>query len=238
MSVSDLLWFHAFSRGTVGEVLDALRSGPKVRPKACRTHENEDRLGLARHVYAYVGRTLPDFGDVAFALPLDAFAGGVMSPFDTGALVKHIVPVRDWKDDARRKFLADYTWSTRNRNALLRAYPTTSRANLLAYLDGKRPSHDGPHVVWSGKTVAAIWKNTTSDDPRPWTWEGRIPEALVVAGNISAWSCTPALYEAITAHAETVTERKEKLFLDELLERYRRGGVSVLVTDLRKEQAA
>lgn len=234
--MSNLLWFHAFSRKRLDDVLSALRTGPTVNPQRCRTHENEDDLGLGRHVYAYIGRTLPDFGDVAFALPLNAFSGQ-MSPFDTGGLVAHIAPVCTWQKSERRKYLNEYSWSTSTRATLLRSYPSTTQSKLNDYLDGVPPSGSGPHAFWTGKTVAAIWKNSPSD-PRPWTWEGRSPGTLSVAGGIHAWSCPPALFEEITARSEKAKSQQDMAFFDTLVDRYRRGGVSSLVTSLREEQAA
>lgn len=234
--VSKLLWFHAFNRDTVKEVIDVLRSGPGFNPKpTCRTRLNEARLGLPPHVYAYIGTTVPTFGDAGFAIPLDAF-DGEMSPFDTGGLVDHTPPVSGWDDAEKQKYLADYTWKTRNRRALLAKYPTLMRARVLAYLSGKKPAHDGPHAVWS-KTVAAIWK-TDAAGWQSWTWEGRTPMRMKLSGPVHAWSCTAPIYEKVCEYAESVASGAEQRFLDELLDRYVRGGVSHMVAELREEQAA
>lgn len=231
-----LLWFHAFNRDTVVDVLDVLRTGPGYNPNPnCRTRQNEQALGLEPHAYAYIGRTVPSFGTVAFALPLDAL-DGTMSPFDTGGLVAHTPPVSSWTEEERRKFLADYSWTTRNRKTLLEKYPTTARAKLRAYLEGKRPSHEGPHALWS-RTVATIWKNDSAEW-RQWTWEGRCAKKMTLSQEVHAWSCSAPLYERICEHAEGVTNRKEQAFLDSLLSRYVRGGVSLMVASLRDEQAA
>lgn len=221
----------------MADVLEVLRTGPGFKPDPkCRTRRNEEALGLEPHAYAYIGRTVPSFGMVAFALPLDGL-DGVMSPFDTGGLVEHTPPVSDWSEEERRKFLAAYTWATRNRKAPLEKYPTAARAKILAYLDGRKPPHEGPHLLWPTKAVATIWRTDAAGWPA-WTWEGRCPKKMKLTREVHAWSCTAPLYERICEHAETVTDRKEQRFLDDLLVKYVRGGVSQMVVNLREEQAA
>lgn len=97
------LWFHAFDRPAIPETIDVLRNGPSFHPSpTCTTRVNEGILAIAPpHVYAYLGRPVELFGHTAVSLPIDALTGTV-SPFDTGGLVGHIAPVKDWTQDARR----------------------------------------------------------------------------------------------------------------------------------------
>jgi len=188
------------------DVIDVLRRGPGHNPDpGCRTRRNESALGLRTSVYAYLGKTVPAFGDAAFALPIDALAGE-MSPFDTGGVVKHIRPANGRSQGEKRAFVAAFTFDTRWRRKLLAAYPGQTRAVVQSYLDGERPkTHDGPHRVWpnaavTDPAVAAIWH--AGNRWRAWTWEGRVPRRLPVDGNIVQWSCTPMMYQRIREYAE------------------------------------
>lgn len=239
-AVSKLLWFHAFRRSTVGDVIDVLRRGPSNNPDTtCRTRQNEAVLGLRTSVYAYLGKTIPHFGDAAFALPIDALAGE-MSPFDSGGLVQHIKPVSERDDSEKRAFVSAFTFDTRWRKKLLSEYPGVARAAVRTYLEGKRPKeHDGPHTVWPSAAVtdpevAAIWHS--GNGWRAWTWEGRVPRRLPVDGNIVQWSCTPMMYQRIREYAETEARPADASFLNPLLRSYVRGGVSKLVSSLREGQ--
>lgn len=223
------------------EVIDVLRRGPGYNPDpTCTTRKNEAVLGLPASVYAYLGKTVPDFGDAAFALPFDALEGADMSPFDTGGLVKHITPVSARPDADKRTFLASYTFDSRRRRRLVVSYPGTSRMEIDRYLDGQRPSgHDGPHRVWpkapvTDPAIAAIWH--ARNDWQAWTWEGRVRNTLRIRKLPYRWSCSPALFQRVREYAERVAKGAEAKFLDELLALYVRGGVSRLVADLRKEQ--
>lgn len=238
--MSRLLWFHAFNRSTVGEVIEVLRRGPAPNPNPkSTTRLNEQELGIRNSAYAYLGKTVPDFGDVAFAFPFDEIVGE-MSPFDTGGLVKHVVPVRDLDRDGKRQFLDAFTFSSRNRKRLVADYPGTSRRQLQAYLKGTKPGHaSGPHDVWpSGKiepTVAAIWN--PSNSWQAWTWEGRAPGRLTFS-TLHRWSCAATLFIKIRDYAERSTVKADEPFFDALLGAHVRGGVSQMVAGLEPEQLA
>ena len=221
------------------EVIDVLRRGPGHNPDAsCRTRQNEAVLGLSTSVYAYLGKTVPDFGDAAFALPLDGLVGD-MSPFDSGGLVKHIRPVSEREDDDKRAFVSAYTFSTRFRKKLLSHYPGTGRPVVQAYLEGKQPrGREGPHQVWpngavTDPAIAAIWHRGNSW--QAWTWEGRSPKRLPVSNNIVRWSCAATMYEKIREYGE-IAKPSEADFVESLLPFYVRGGVSKLVSLLKTEQ--
>ena len=235
--MGDLLWFHAFHRPTVHEVIDVLRRGPSFNPDPTRrTRKNEATLGLPPSVYAYLGKTIPSFGDVAFALPSNALSGE-MAPFDTGGLVDHILPVRDADEVEKRAVLRTFSFATRTRRQHLSRYPGTTRDAVAAYLQGQRPrAFDGPHRVWPSNVrpaIAAIW--VPSNSWRAWTWEGRVTKRLPTNGTVYRWSCTPALLQRIREYAEEAMGAEGR-FLETLLTEHVPGGVSHLVRSLHAEQ--
>jgi len=87
--------FGAFVCGAVNSSATAI-----FNPK-CTTRQNELVLGMPACAYAYLGKTVPDFGDAALAFPFDDIAGH-MSPFDTGGLVEHIKPVSECEAPIQR----------------------------------------------------------------------------------------------------------------------------------------
>jgi hypothetical protein len=141
---SALLWFHAFDRGSPDAVVGVLNEGPVPNPNPkSSTQRNEAILGIdGPCVYAYLGRTSTAFGQRAVALMQEALIG-MVSPFDTGGLVSHIKPVRDWEDDEKREFLRGHSWATDELPVLLALYPGDLTAD---YLDGRCPAEEGPHL--------------------------------------------------------------------------------------------
>jgi hypothetical protein len=233
--MKNLLWFHAFNRNSVAEVVDVFRNGPSTNPNPCTTQANEDALGIPRSVYAYLGKTVPHFGNVAFALRLDALAGDV-SPFDTGGLVKYHQPVAGWTAAERSDFLNAFTWQSSQLPARLADYPSAQPGHLENYLRGVRPLHDGPHAVWRAHVpVAAIWSHT-ANTWQAWTWELRAKGQLPAPSTLEKWSCPAAMETQITEYADT-TSPDEATFIEALLGKYVRGGVSQLVAELREGQA-
>lgn len=236
------LWFHAFRRDNVPDVLSALTAGP-TPGLGTRTAENEEILGIAPAcVYAYLGQTFEEFGDCAFCVGEgDLMDGVLVSPFDTGGLVAHLTPVRDWEDEARRAFLAHFSFPAQSIADLLRSYPTTRRERVSAYLRGERPPEPGPHAAFAGRPgdenrVAAIWENAVS--PRAWLWEARAPRRLEVGARLTHWSCSASTYQQILRHAEDVVDEVEAGHLAELLRLYIPGGVSSLCLHLIGVQEA
>jgi hypothetical protein len=220
------------------DTLEVLRQGPAINPSpAARTRMNEELLAIAPPcVYAYLGRTDELFGNAALSLPIEGLTGTV-SPFDTGGLVRHIVPVKDWPADHRRSFLAHYSWPTDNLQALLTAYPTTGAPQRRAYLNSDRPHAAGPHEVWPTAEepfVASIW--TEPNEWRSWLWEGRSPHQLSIQQNLVAWSCSAPTYGEILKHIEEVADAADVGWLETLLQKYVDGGVSALVQNLRDAQ--
>ena len=237
------LWFHTFpKRATVAEVISVLRDGPTPRPGS-GTQRNEAALGIAPPcVYAYLGQPNEAFGECAFCIPSDALAhnGGVVSPFDTGGLVEHLIPTKDWEPDSRSAYLRIYSWPAEDLDALLERYPTSAREKVAAYLRGEKPAHAGPHEVFerpgeSESELAAIWENASN--VRAWLWEGRVPHRMPVA-RLLHWSCSTSTYQEIRRYAETIEDEGEAMVLEELLARYVPGGPSVLCFELRAMQEA
>lgn len=228
-----LLWFHAFNRKDVAGVVEVLRKGPKYHPdRNSPTRRHEKELGIKPpRVYAYLGRTLELFGSNALVLPLDAI-DGEMSPFDSGGLVKRIKPIDTFQGAQRQKYLQDYSWATGGKTRLLNVYPSGDGTKLKRYMAGKKPSgHDGPHDLWTGKEIAAIWK--LNEDWRAWTWEARSAEPLDCS-QLVKWTCAPSDYPHIVKELAS----RDFARLRALVPCYVKGGVSNLVTQLRLEQVA
>lgn len=230
----NFFWFHAFRRKTVAEVVSVLLNGPAPNPNPeCETRVHETALGVAPpSVYAYLGRTLEVFGNSAFLLPMASLVGQV-SPFDTGGLIKKIMPVSGWPIDQKQEYLRKFSWSASELPKLLAVYPQTTTVAIRAYLECNNPSQDGPHQLWDGPE-ANIWKLNT--DWRAWTWEGRQPDKLSV-GTLARWTCPSDLYDEIQTYAETASADVADA-VAELSSKYVRGGVSRLVRDMRAAQEA
>lgn len=97
VDTNNLYWFHAFERGSPGEIVRVLVEGADPYPNPITsTSRNEAELGITpARVYAYLGRTCDAFGHRAVAIQFGAVTGE-LSPFDTGGLVGHIQPVCRW----------------------------------------------------------------------------------------------------------------------------------------------
>jgi hypothetical protein len=233
-------WFHAFKRDSIPDTLAVLRSGPEIHPSpSCKTRQNEEALDIVPPcVYAYLGRTHEAFGNAAISLPISALNGKV-TPFDSGGLVEHIQPVKDWESSARRKYLAEFTWSTDDLGALLPAYPTESHPGRRAYLNADRPPHEGPHAIWppdDASLIASIWSEP--NEWRSWLWEGRSEGQLPVGDDLVAWSCSNTTYGSILALTESLTAPQDVAWAERLVSKYVSGGVSALIESLRLVQEA
>jgi hypothetical protein len=227
-----LLWFHATRRSGVAEYLGILRSGCQPAPFKNETQQLEMNLQISPpRVYCYLGRTLEQFGEFCIVFDPAQLPAGEMSPFDTGGLVRKILPVRDWAEPDRAGYLAALSFSTSDRETHVGTYPASRRR---AYLDCERPSEDGPHAVWPNVPVAEIWKLGTHW--RAWTWEGRWA-VLPIDGSVRAWTCSPALFMDILEAIESSDDIPAAV-ADAFLARFRPGGVGALIADLRAEQAA
>lgn len=230
-----LLWFHAFRRDTIAEVFDVLKKGPTPNPNVgCTTRKNERDLAISPSVYAYLGRALEVFGECALVLPRHRLAGSV-SPFDSGGLVDHIAPANGWEAEERRTFLTGYTWATEELTSLLATYPGATA--VASYLACERPSERGPHALWKGKPEGEIW-SAANNDWRAWTWEARCESTFPVGHSLHRWSCTPQHYQQLLDAAASGESWVDGDFLEFLVGKYVRGGVSNLVRELRAEQEA
>jgi hypothetical protein len=231
-----LFWFHAFNRKTDGDVIDVLLNGPRIHPDPnSETRQNELRLGINPHrVYAYLGRTHTQFGESALALH-PAGVGNEISPFDTGGLINKIAPVKAYSDAGKQKYLRSYTWPANQHEAVLKIFPSSDPKRFSEYLLGAAPTgFDGPHDLWNGREIAAIW--TSNTDWRAWTWEGRA-EAFDLS-KLYKWTCSPAKFPELVEHIETVASVNTADAFSTIMGNYVHGGVSHLITSLRGEQAA
>lgn len=207
------------------------------------TAANEAALGIAPPcVYTYLGQTFEEFGECGLSLPMDALAAeATVSPFDTGGLVKHLEPVKDWAADAKQAYLAHFSWPVADLEELLAYYPTGDADRVRRYLAGDPPSHAGPHEAFPPDVpeetrVAAIWQNGTKT--QAWLWEARTPHRLEVGPRLYRWSCSPPMYAAILEYVEGLPEGDDAEWMVPLIERYVPGGVSTLVAELIPAQEA
>jgi hypothetical protein len=230
--VKNLLWFHAFRRDSVAEILQSLRTGPLPPPISVpsKTAANERRLGLPSSAYAYLGRSSELFGANGFAVPVSA-PKGTISPFDTGGLVEHIVPVSGWADDERRGFVDDYSWPDAFLMQGLSSHPAGT--GLIDYLDGRGPPYAGPHDLWSGRQ-ADIWKAGANTWPA-WTWEIRAPQ-LPAGRNVVCWTCPPDIFSQVQTIAEDSPADID--WFEFLFRCYVPGGVSQMLANQRSAQEA
>jgi hypothetical protein len=236
--VTPLLWFHSYHRNTVEEFVDVLRLGPAPPPAGLATPTKQLELNLAvapARVYCFLGRTSDAFGDCALAFRTDLLAGGEVSPFDTGGLVRHILPVRGWPQAQQRDYLESYSWPDAQLEALLPQYPGISRGSIERYLNVTQPPLvAGPHAIWTGRVAANIW--SANPDWRSWTWEGRWPNQISLGASLVAWTCSPALFPQILDCADRATSPAAQDWFNEILKKRIDGGVGNMVAVLRASQ--
>jgi hypothetical protein len=185
-----------------------------------------------------LGRTHEAFGSAAISLQMSALKGRV-TPFDSGGLVEHIVPVSEWSEDAQRSYLAHFSWPTEDLPTLLTLYPSAARPRRRAYLNCERPDEAGPHAVWppnDDSFVASIWNEP--NEWRSWLWEGRSEGQLPVDDALVAWSCSSTTYGSILEHTEQMSAASELAWVESLMAKFVPGGVSALIQDLRDAQEA
>jgi hypothetical protein len=236
-----LLWFHAFNRPDVAALLAVLRTGVEVPAFETTTKQNERVLGINPHcAYAYLGKTLEAFGANAIVVPFDHLQGQV-SPFDTGGLVRHIAPVSGWADARKQDFLNEFSWASADLEARLGDYPGTDPAAVKSYLDGARPSRNGPADVWlpAGNALADgdIWRSGGVDG-RAWLWEIRSSTGLPTAAQLVGWSCSTEVWNDIQKYFESLDDTVDTAWMESLMELYHDGGVGALIRALRAQQEA
>lgn len=221
-----LHWFHAFNRSEINDILAVLVSGPEPAPAGIvsKTRENEETLGIDPSVYAYLGRTSPAFGINGFALPLTKRPPDAMvSPFDTGGLVEHIHPVDSWSPDATKGYLESYSWPGSALDSRLADYP--SDLNVESYLDGERPSLNGPHVIWGG-VEAELWAHP-DNGWQAWTWELRTVSRIPAGYDLFRWTCPPHTFNKLFDLA--LSDAANTDWYRFLAERYVPGGLTQIV---------
>lgn len=231
-----LLWFHAFRRDSAIDIVKLLKSGiTPSPPEKSNTPKNEQALGINPPcVYAYLGRTTDAFGDSAVALRMEPGTGS-LSPFDTGGLVKHIVPVKDWEVLRKRRFLDEYSWDGASVLLCLDSHPSSDRSQIRAYLKGDPPPYSGPHELWQSDFQAGIW-DSGHNGWQAWTWEMRVPQALSIADRLVRWTCSVEMYADIVEYADS--QVSETAFFEQLFRSYVHGGPSRLHAETRALQEA
>jgi hypothetical protein len=231
----ELHWFHAFNRDSAGSLAEVLTQGAAPNPSPnSGTARNELHLDIRPpRVYAYLGRTIEEFGQRAIVVARDAVQDGDLSPFDTGGLVQHISPICTWDKPTKRGFLGAYTWTYDQLDVVLSLYPAEYGQ---PYLAGARPTEHGPSSIFQrGYEEATCWSDA-SNTWRAWTWELRSSNKIPAGTTLVAWSCHPDEYAELQEALEQVAETDEEL-LEHLLSSYCDGGVSVLVAALQSSQA-
>lgn len=234
-----LYWFHACRRETPAQFLAVLRDGIEPPPPSVGvgTRQLELALGiLPPRVYCFLGRTLDVFGHYAFAFRCGtAAAHGEVSPFDTGGLMNHLLPVSGWPNDRRQEYLRAFSWPHSTLETLLAAYPGASKEEVQRYLDlTLRPEHPGPHVPFAGRPEAEIWNQDA--DWRAWTWEGRWASRLPIRDELVAWTCPPALFPAVIDLANQAHQADELSWYQELMTKHISGGLGGLIAMLSPQQ--
>lgn len=226
--MSELLWFHAFSRDDINQKLHTLQVGRNGSSAGTDTKDSEKKLKIdGPCVYAYLGRTLEAFGNTAFALKQNSVIGKV-SPFDTGGLLRKIKPVSEWEEDEKCEYLNNFSWDSSELKSLLNKYPSTAKERLQQYINAEQPKETGPHKCWSkSKKKADIW--CVNNDWRAWTWEIRSKKGIDTGTNVELWSCPPEDYVALQEYAENSDDENVISFVVFLSEKYVRGGVSQLI---------
>jgi hypothetical protein len=228
-----LLWFHSFNRGDPQSIADVVARGPGPNPATdSTTFANEAALGLAAHVYAYLGRTLEKFGARAIVLAQDGLRGDI-SPFDTGGLIDRIRPISESGLDEKVDFLRSYTWESTRILDVLGCYPGD---DLDGYIIGKRPCVSGPHEVFPGRTLnqPEVWAHS-GNWWQAWTWEGRSRDRLDTQHCLVRWTCRPEEYADLVVAVEKTVSPVQ---FEKIVTMYFEGGVSVLMAHYLTVQLA
>lgn len=249
----DIHWMHAYRRATARELVDALRNGPTPAPASVPTNTRQLELELGidlPHVYAYLGRTIEEFGSTVIAVPATASEDALISPFDTGGLAKHIAPICNWPKEHRNLYARDYTWPGVQLPEAFGGYPGTSPSLVDRYLDVTRtPIAAGPSSVWPERRSMPPTAPTSAEAPSPsilpddiwhapgahwrnWTWEARWPTRIPCV-ELIGWSCAPSIYQQLVQIIETLTD----VDIEFLMSRYVHGGVSVFLTHFAQRRS-
>jgi hypothetical protein len=195
-----LYWFRAFRHPDPRHVEAQLYEGLRFNPAPdCETAKYETALAISpRQVYAYLGLTREEFGDCAVALP-GVTPTGAVSPFDSGTLVTDGQHSATWPPAEVRAFLESCSWPSAELPSLLPQYPGTDPGAAKAYLEGTRPTGDGPHTRFNGVPESTVWR----DGPHTgaWLWELRVPGLLQAGAEIALWTAPDAQQEKIIVAA-------------------------------------
>jgi len=231
-----LFWFRAFPLTEPEAIVAVLRRGDQPHSDPAKTtRRNEVLLGIQPpRVYYYLGRTLEEFGAAVVVFDQSSLEGE-LSPFDTGGLLDYHQPVCSWEDSARRAFLADFSWSSERLAELLAVYPGQTHDAIARYLAADRPVYGGPADIWPCQSqLGTIWRDAS--DWRAWTWECRVVPPTSGQGGLRYWSCSATQFQAIMAYAYTLTDEDDIREMEALLNKFVRGGTSVLVKQLIHQQ--
>lgn len=235
-----LFWARAFSLNDA-RLANTLVHGPTPHPDPTSSVRlDETALGIAPpRVYFYLNQLLPEFGETGVLLRADSLTGE-LSPFDSGGLLDHIIPVKMWPLDAKRAFLRKYTFDIAELGSLLGLHPGDGL--LASYQRQERPTARGPHAYWGAAppipqaeadteppfevrgSGADIWRE---NDPRAWYWEAR-PAPQQIVWTIVSWSSSryPAIMEAAARDTSI-----DEVALGGLVATYRDGGASRMLQE-------
>jgi hypothetical protein len=172
-SVSPMSWQHLLYR--------RLSNQHNAIPPAAATAAAEVGLGLGRNAYWYIGRVEPDFGQIVCVHLADTASDTriKVNPFDTGGLWHGHIQTDPPLDAAQRVTLVASTQLD------IGGYDAQMRSWLAAAY-GSPPTSYPTGGVPSVSTVPVVTL-PPPNEPRSWTWEGRIPVAVDASAAMPAW---------------------------------------------------
>lgn len=155
MSKHEVLWRRLTGR------FRALHTGDTTR-------DSEDRLGIGRHTYFYMGYTDPEFGTQVSVFdnhePPGEFHTRV-SPFDTGGIAQAKIPLtRRLRRPGRARLVAGNSFEVGVYQDRYEAWAATAFTSRRDYVNGIPP-----HTPFSSDVDLSV-----ADDDRAWRWEGRV----------------------------------------------------------------
>lgn len=238
--MSSLKWMRAQRCCSTGEFVQLLVTGalPPKRYESPKTRQNELVLCIKRpHLYFFLGRTTESFGPFAYAIAKESLSAAVVTPCDTGGLVDHIPPVKDWSDPEKVEYLNSITWPHSELELLLNSYPGSDPEHISAYLDpSSKPAHAGPHCLWGNVRPADIWK--LHDEWRAWTWEARSDSQVLTGQHVIAWTCAPGETQEMLKHFEKKgvgDDGEIESWASHLLDCFVPGGIGSLIEHFANE---
>lgn len=153
----------------------------RARPRP-KTADSEARLGLpAASVYFFLGRCEPEYGDggIANSRPGVPDDKGHVCPFDTGGMIQGKIPLTESVDSEPERRALVERWSMG-----MNVFPdrwvewgVSAYTSSRHYTAGYRPTR---HLVAEVLVDEA-------DNPRTWTWEGRIAATREACSAVEPW---------------------------------------------------